>query len=457
MSPEALASQSLFTPNRNDVLVNSLWFASLSLSLLSAFFAIAVQQWLHSLVPPNYLLFWNAIRLRQRRYRNSMRFQLQNIITLLPAFLQISVILFLLGLYFMLEGLNHMVATIYMTLTGPPVMLYIATLFLSLIWIDCPFKSPLVPSIAFLFRWIKILFLLLSLYAVIIPAALVVNTLQMYEGIRRQVVTKNIVDIIAQVAATLRFRITASRSPPAFQTLKSEFWTEREVRELYRTARTFDGAMAMEDYKDALAQAPQTTRNIDMDTVQTCLRSLPPRARARCVLTWVYMYFGSSSKSSFMNSYNYRKWSPISPRVVEQVDASFAGMYQDNLIQALPSAKELRNASVYQVIDNIEDLSSIFILLTQLVAIDNNAESEPHLWSQLSKKLLTMCEAQASINSSSIRINTCMYMHVPMSCLFSCINVTNLSRGSVSENSKHSRVAVWQVVVFLLYLQIYSL
>ena len=80
------------------VKVNTLWFLSLTLSIISAFFSIAVQQWLRHIRIPKHIPLRDAIRLRQLRHKGLMTWQVPVIITALPALVQISVVLFLVGL-----------------------------------------------------------------------------------------------------------------------------------------------------------------------------------------------------------------------------------------------------------------------------------------------------------------------------------------------------------------------
>lgn len=123
-----------------------LWVLSLTLSLVAAFFAIAVQQWLRAFPLPRSLSVQDAVRLRHSRFSGLIRWQVPDVITLLPVLLQVAVVFFLVGLYLLLRKINHPISIAYAVISGLPFFLYAITLFLPLIDPSCPFKSPLVPS-----------------------------------------------------------------------------------------------------------------------------------------------------------------------------------------------------------------------------------------------------------------------------------------------------------------------
>ncbi|EKM53994.1 uncharacterized protein PHACADRAFT_122677, partial [Phanerochaete carnosa HHB-10118-sp] len=104
-APQNITS-TVFQPDSTDVTINMLWFLSLTLSLLAAFFSIAVQQWLRALPLPGHLPVLDSIRLWEYRTDQLVLWQLPNIIILLPVSLQVSVVLFLTGLYQLLRSLN---------------------------------------------------------------------------------------------------------------------------------------------------------------------------------------------------------------------------------------------------------------------------------------------------------------------------------------------------------------
>ncbi|KAK0217221.1 hypothetical protein IW262DRAFT_1276221, partial [Armillaria fumosa] len=95
-----------FSLNRSDVWINSLWFVSLTLSLITALVAVLVKQWMHQYVAtvsdssPR-----NRARIRQSRYIGLETWQVPMIVGLLPVLLHASLALFLVGLIIFLFSL----------------------------------------------------------------------------------------------------------------------------------------------------------------------------------------------------------------------------------------------------------------------------------------------------------------------------------------------------------------
>ncbi|PBK88550.1 hypothetical protein ARMGADRAFT_937131, partial [Armillaria gallica] len=88
-----------FSPSRSDEWLNSLWFMSLALSLITALVAVLVKQWLHQYVAivsdssPR-----DRARIRHLRYAGLQTWQVPMIIGLLPVLLHASLALFFAGL-----------------------------------------------------------------------------------------------------------------------------------------------------------------------------------------------------------------------------------------------------------------------------------------------------------------------------------------------------------------------
>lgn len=78
------ASMDPQSPESSDIVINTLWILSLTLSLLSAFFAIVAQQWLRALAVPGHLSIGSTIRLRHRRQTSFAFFQIPHIIRSYP-------------------------------------------------------------------------------------------------------------------------------------------------------------------------------------------------------------------------------------------------------------------------------------------------------------------------------------------------------------------------------------
>ncbi|KAJ3552177.1 hypothetical protein NM688_g4291 [Phlebia brevispora] len=155
---------SSFTPIEIAVPVNVLWVLSLALSLISAFFTIAVQQWLRNLrLPMNGVPVRLAVKLWELRNNNLQQWQVPSIITWLSAMLQIAVVLFLIGIFVVLRSMNATITTAFGVVAAFALFAYLVSAIIPLISIRCPYKSPLVPILVaiFTFKWLVYLFALL--------------------------------------------------------------------------------------------------------------------------------------------------------------------------------------------------------------------------------------------------------------------------------------------------------
>ncbi|KAE9387168.1 hypothetical protein BT96DRAFT_960440 [Gymnopus androsaceus JB14] len=95
-----------FTPSPNDIWVNGFWFASLSLSLSTALFAVLAKQWLRQ-----YSSFISGSPrerafVRQFRFDNFEKWNVHFIIGLLPTILHLALLLSMLGVVIYLFSLN---------------------------------------------------------------------------------------------------------------------------------------------------------------------------------------------------------------------------------------------------------------------------------------------------------------------------------------------------------------
>ncbi|KAI0770758.1 hypothetical protein BC629DRAFT_1269774, partial [Irpex lacteus] len=93
-------------PTNVQILINTLWFLSLGLGLVTSLLAIVVLQWLREYRVPGYLTMRDRVRLRQLRYQGLIKWGVPQIVSILPVLLQVALILFLTGLCDLLESLN---------------------------------------------------------------------------------------------------------------------------------------------------------------------------------------------------------------------------------------------------------------------------------------------------------------------------------------------------------------
>ncbi|KAJ3529165.1 hypothetical protein NM688_g7890 [Phlebia brevispora] len=127
--------------------VNVLWVLSLTFSLIAAFFAITVQQWLRQLQIPTGISLQQAANLLSLRYDGLIMWQVPGIIALLPLLLQAAVVLFLVGLFILFLALNHTVAIVFSAVAITALLIFLIMTVIPLVFIRCPYKSPLIPTI----------------------------------------------------------------------------------------------------------------------------------------------------------------------------------------------------------------------------------------------------------------------------------------------------------------------
>lgn len=124
-----------FQTATSDIRVNVCWFASLLLSLSSASFGILVKQWLREFLAIDPIGPQDRIRIRDARIRGVADWKLFQIATFLPVLLQISLVLFFVGLCFF-------TAAVHPSIGNTTLFLVSSWAFLSSISILAPLVSP---------------------------------------------------------------------------------------------------------------------------------------------------------------------------------------------------------------------------------------------------------------------------------------------------------------------------
>lgn len=145
-----LPTPQTFTPSALNIRLNIFWFMSLSLSLATVLIGILCSQWLreyqrYTRLPPK-----EGISVRQLRYDGLMAWKVPNILMSLPVLLQLSLILFFLGLLDLLWNLNYIVASFVTAVAGFAILFVVVATFLPSCQryfgadhrARCPYKSP---------------------------------------------------------------------------------------------------------------------------------------------------------------------------------------------------------------------------------------------------------------------------------------------------------------------------
>ncbi|KAG9086824.1 hypothetical protein FS749_003346, partial [Ceratobasidium sp. UAMH 11750] len=79
-----------FKPSRSAVLVNALWFLSLSLSVAVSLVAMLAKEWCHAFMSGRAGETYERARLRQRRWNEIERLKMMDVLTLLPLLMHLA-------------------------------------------------------------------------------------------------------------------------------------------------------------------------------------------------------------------------------------------------------------------------------------------------------------------------------------------------------------------------------
>lgn len=145
-----------FTPSVAVLCINILWFLSLIASLSAAFFGILVKQWLRE------YLKWNSplahprenILVRQVRFEAWKDWYFPATISMIPALLEGSLVLFVCGLAALLWDLDRRVAIVATVAIGLFLLVVAAVTILPMFFKRCPYKSPIAWAWAYSFDFI---------------------------------------------------------------------------------------------------------------------------------------------------------------------------------------------------------------------------------------------------------------------------------------------------------------
>ncbi|KAI0635581.1 hypothetical protein C8Q77DRAFT_578350 [Trametes polyzona] len=140
--PASPPSSTAFRPSGQSIRINTLWFSSLVFSLFSALIGIMVKQWTREYMAVVSLSSRDSIRLRQHRFDCMVAWRVPEIMALLPLLLQVSLILFFIGLIDFLFLLQTTVACVVTALVAVALLFYAATTLTPVFNFRCPYKSP---------------------------------------------------------------------------------------------------------------------------------------------------------------------------------------------------------------------------------------------------------------------------------------------------------------------------
>ncbi|CUA75506.1 hypothetical protein RSOLAG22IIIB_11783 [Rhizoctonia solani] len=105
-----------FRPSQHAVIINTLWYLSLSLSIATSLLVMLAKDWCHSFIANRTGHPWDQALRRQRKWTMIERWQMQELITVLPSLIHLSLLLFAVGLCIYVWDMNPTAAMPVMVL-----------------------------------------------------------------------------------------------------------------------------------------------------------------------------------------------------------------------------------------------------------------------------------------------------------------------------------------------------
>lgn len=128
-------------PRTSYIVVNALLSSSLILSLMSASIGILIKQWLQEFSASTSSQVYESVCIRQYRLDGYDRWRVSMFMKLLPFLLQLSLLLFFIGLLILLSVASTVVTGIVGALVSLWFVCWMTTVILPTIYSACPYKS----------------------------------------------------------------------------------------------------------------------------------------------------------------------------------------------------------------------------------------------------------------------------------------------------------------------------
>ena len=149
-----------FSPPEYIVLVNALFYASLGIMILAAFIAMLIKSWVREFDRGLMAISMPEQRAKTRefRYLGMERWKLQEMVALLPLLIQISLLLFAIGLVIFLFHISKPSFGVTTAIFGVGVLYYAITTTISVFVTSSPFHSPLSRASGRVYRYVHAYF-----------------------------------------------------------------------------------------------------------------------------------------------------------------------------------------------------------------------------------------------------------------------------------------------------------
>ncbi|CUA71095.1 GPI ethanolamine phosphate transferase 1 [Rhizoctonia solani] len=140
----ALISPDPFEPRSIDMCVNILWFFSLILSVAVSIIAMLAKKWSYIFVSDSIGDPWSQMKRRQQHWKGIEKWNMKQVIMVLPSFIHLSFLSFAIGLCIYLADMNKGTAIPVALVTLGSILIYVASTifpFLNLSDTICPYST----------------------------------------------------------------------------------------------------------------------------------------------------------------------------------------------------------------------------------------------------------------------------------------------------------------------------
>ncbi|KAH8817820.1 hypothetical protein DL96DRAFT_397466 [Flagelloscypha sp. PMI_526] len=126
-----------------DVWINGLFFTSLSLSIATALLAVLVKQWCQAYTSVTSGSARDKVLTRQFRFDGLNKWRLPEIVGSLPLLLHLAFAVFFAGLSYFVYDLHKTLSAVVIVCAILAEFLYFGSILLPAIWLECPYRIPL--------------------------------------------------------------------------------------------------------------------------------------------------------------------------------------------------------------------------------------------------------------------------------------------------------------------------
>ncbi|CAE6448084.1 unnamed protein product [Rhizoctonia solani] len=144
------SAATIFVPSQHAILINALWYLSLSLSVATSLLAMLAKDWCRSFLANRTGHPWDQALRRQRKWMMMEFWRMQELITILPSLIYLSLLLFAIGLCIYVWDINSTVALPIVLVYGLSIAFYLGSSILGATLDFFPYPTTLSPAL----RWL---------------------------------------------------------------------------------------------------------------------------------------------------------------------------------------------------------------------------------------------------------------------------------------------------------------